>query len=120
MSVADIITGLKYKTVVRLTAEEKKQIYEEIEMVRDEKEGWQNTQFCIWLEVYGDLLRQLCNAGYGDMCGYYSEYCKDGLRKFHEHYRELAVSQEAFDKEVTVIDLHALISFCSDEEKHGK
>jgi hypothetical protein len=117
MSVADIITGLKYKTVVRLTAEEKKQIYEEIEMVRDEKEGWQNTQFGLWVEIYCDLLRQVCNAGFGDLDVYYMEYCEVGLKRFHENYRASAVTPEAFDKEIYTYDLLALTGFCSDEER---
>lgn len=117
MSVADIITGLKYKSAVRLTAEQKKNIRMEVESVREGKEGWQDTQFCLWLEVYGDLLRQVCNAGFGDMDVYYIEYCEVGLKRFHENYRASAVTPEVFDKEIYTYDLLALTGFCSDEER---
>ena len=117
MSVADIITGLKYKTVARLTVEQEKNIRMEAEAVREGKEGWQDTQLCLWLEVYGDLLRQVCNAGFEDMYMYYTEYCKVGLKRFHENYRASAVTPEAFDKEISVYDMKALIGFCDAEER---
>ncbi len=120
MSVTEFIECVPYKPDQGITNGEKQAIDKEVKSVREQKEGWQDTHYALWLEVYGDVMRDLCNAGIDDIRYYYLEYRMMGLKGFHVEYRnisKLTMTPDEFDKLFNLVDLKALIKFSPADEQ---
>jgi hypothetical protein len=120
MSVTEFIEWVPYKPDQGITNGEKQAIDTEVKSVREQKEGWQDTQYALWLEVYGDVMRDMCNAGIDDIRYYYLEYRMMGLKAFHVEYRNIAkvtMTPDEFDRLFHLVDLKALIKFSPENEQ---